>query len=66
MLERKGGATAAQLLKGTGWQAHSSRGFISGTLGKKMEPHGHIHAQREGRAYVRSVGATDNDRHHTI
>ena len=36
MLERKGGATAAQLLKATGWQAHSLRRFISGTLGKKM------------------------------
>jgi hypothetical protein len=36
MLERKDGATAAQLLKATGWQAHSLRGFISGTLAKKM------------------------------
>lgn len=35
MLERKGGATAADLLKATGWQAHSLRGFIAGTL-KKM------------------------------
>ena len=36
LLERKGGATAPELLKATGWQAHSLRGFISGTLGKKM------------------------------
>ena len=36
LLERKGGATAAELLAATGWQAHSLRGFISGTLGKKM------------------------------
>jgi len=36
MLKRSGGATAAELLKSTGWQAHSLRGFISGTLGKKM------------------------------
>jgi hypothetical protein len=35
MLERKGGATAPELLKATGWQAHSLRGFIAGTL-KKM------------------------------
>ena len=36
MLRRSGGATAQELLKATGWQAHSLRGFISGTLGKKM------------------------------
>lgn len=37
LLERKGGATLAELRKATGWQAHSVRGFISGTLGKKMQ-----------------------------
>jgi hypothetical protein len=36
LLKRPGGATAKELLKLTGWQAHSLRGFISGTLGKKM------------------------------
>jgi len=36
MLKRPGGATAKELLKETGWQPHSLRGFISGTLGKKM------------------------------
>src|ERR1039457_4231864 len=36
LLERKGGATLAEVMKATGWQAHSVRGFISGTLGKKM------------------------------
>jgi hypothetical protein len=36
MLKRPGGATAKELLKVTGWQAHSLRGFISGTLGRKM------------------------------
>jgi Protein of unknown function (DUF3489) len=36
MLKRPGGATARELLKATGWQPHSLRGFISGTLGKKM------------------------------
>jgi hypothetical protein len=33
---RPGGATAKELLKTTSWQQHSLRGFISGTLGKKM------------------------------
>ncbi len=36
MLKRPEGATARELLKATNWQAHSLRGFISGTLGKKM------------------------------
>ena len=36
LLERKGGASLAEIMKATGWQAHSVRGFISGTLGKKM------------------------------
>jgi hypothetical protein len=36
LLKRPGGATAEELLKATGWQPHSLRGFISGTLGKKM------------------------------
>jgi hypothetical protein len=36
MLKRPGGATAEALLKATGWQAHSLRGFLSGTVGKKM------------------------------
>jgi hypothetical protein len=36
LLKRPGGATAKELMKATGWQAHSVRGFLSGTLGKKM------------------------------
>jgi uncharacterized protein DUF3489 len=36
MLSRPGGASAKELLKATGWQAHSLRGFLSGTVGKKM------------------------------
>jgi|SRR5581483_3945899 len=36
LLSRPGGATAKELMKVTGWQAHSVRGFLSGTLGKKM------------------------------
>jgi hypothetical protein len=36
LLERKGGATLAEIMQATSWQAHSVRGFVSGTLGKKM------------------------------
>src|SRR3954452_20990842 len=36
LLRRKGGCTLREIMKATGWQAHTVRGFISGTLGKKM------------------------------
>jgi len=36
LLKRPGGASLDQLRKATGWQAHSVRGFLSGTLKKKM------------------------------
>jgi hypothetical protein len=36
MLKRPDGATLADIMSATGWQAHSVRGFISGGLSKKM------------------------------
>jgi hypothetical protein len=36
LLNRPGGATAKELMESTGWQAHSVRGCLSGTIGKKM------------------------------
>ena len=36
MLQRTEGATLQQIMSVTGWQAHSVRGFVSGTLGKKL------------------------------
>jgi hypothetical protein len=36
LLKRPGGATSKQLMKVTGWLPHSVRGFLSGTVRKKM------------------------------
>jgi len=36
LLKRPGGISLQAIMKGTGWQAHSVRGFLSGTIRKKM------------------------------
>ncbi len=36
LLRRKDGASLAEIAKATEWQSHSIRGFISGTITKKM------------------------------
>jgi hypothetical protein len=36
LMRRKEGATLAEIAKATDWQNHTIRGFVSGTLAKKM------------------------------
>ena len=36
LLRQPGGASLAKLMKASGWQKHSIRGLLSGTVGKKM------------------------------
>ena len=36
LMKQPGGTTLQAIMAATSWQAHSVRGFISGTLGKKM------------------------------
>jgi len=37
LLRREEGITAAEIAKLTDWQPHTIRGFISGTVSKKMK-----------------------------
>jgi hypothetical protein len=36
LLKRPGGVTLTELVKVTGWKPNSVRGFLSGTIGKKL------------------------------
>ena len=50
-LKRPTGATLADLMTLTGWQAHSVRGFLSGTVRKRLGLALTSEASPEGRRY---------------
>jgi hypothetical protein len=54
LLKCSGGVTMKELMKATGWQPHSVRGFLSGTVGKKM------------RLTVTSTKADDGERTYSL
>ena len=53
LLNSKRGATIVQLQEASGWQSHSVRGFLSGTVKKKLGPDTGCRA-RQGRAQALS------------
>ena len=53
MLRRPGGATLDGLMKATGWQAHSVRGFLSATVGKQMGLEVHSSKHEDGQRVYR-------------
>ena len=58
MLQRKGGATLDQICKATGWQRHTTRGFIS-VLGSKHGMKIESTRREDGaRVYSVAVGGT--------
>lgn len=37
LLEREGGATIAEIMTATGWQQHTVRGALAGSISKKLD-----------------------------
>lgn len=61
LLRRAQGATLTELMAATGWQAHSVRGFLSGTVRKRLQLPLRSAAGDGGRRYTIDVGASTHD-----
>jgi uncharacterized protein DUF3489 len=59
LLERPTGATLVEMQKATGWQPHSIRGFLAGTVKKKLGHDLTSTKEERGRVYrvAKSGGA---------
>jgi hypothetical protein len=51
MLAAPDGASIPDLMEATGWQAHSVRGALAGTIKKKLGRHVHSETTDRGRVY---------------
>lgn len=60
MLRAPGGATIAAVMKVTGWQQHSVRGFLAGAVKKKMGLELTSETSKDGRVY-RILGGPQAD-----
>lgn len=63
LLRRNDGATMGEITEATGWQSHSIRGFISGTVGKKLELAVESAKNDAGERTYRLCGAPHNAEH---
>jgi hypothetical protein len=61
LLRRAEGATLTELMATTGWQAHSVRGFLSGTVRKRLQLPLRSAAGDGGRRYKIDAGASTHD-----
>lgn len=59
LMQREGGATSAEMMAATGWQAHSVRGAIAGSIKKTLGLAVLSEKTEAGRTYSIRTGAVD-------